>query len=380
MILNILLSISILHAACGNGNGGKHFIKGKIEQPGAEWIYLEKLTPTRVIPIDSAKFDKDGNFVIKKSASEKNYYRLRLGIKPNSKTQEAPNNIIFLITDSSETLSVTGKGSDFMGTAVVNGSKETQALAGLLASARSMKSYRDSLQREFNRIISQPGANAQQTAMEFEQLLSTRNNSHISTIKKTIDEYSGSLVSLEAVAMLNIDAEYPYYKKVAENLTAKLPGNEFVKNFSAQIMSRVNIAIGVEAPEIDLPGTDGKNIKLSSLKGKYVLLDFWASWCRPCRGESPNLVNAYAKYKNKGFEIYQVSLDKEKAPWTNAITMDKLSEWIHVSDLRFWDCAAAKLYNVTSIPKSYLLDKDGKIIAMDLRGPALDAKLAEIFK
>jgi thiol-disulfide isomerase/thioredoxin len=110
-----------------------------------------------------------------------------------------------------------------------------------------------------------------------------------------------------------------------------------------------------------------------------VLLDFWASWCRPCRAENPTLVAAYQKFKDKGFEIYQVSLDKDKAGWTGAIASDRLT-WTHVSDLKFWDCVAAKQYNVSSIPKSYLLDKDGKIIASDLRGPALESKLQEILK
>jgi len=138
-----------------------------------------------------------------------------------------------------------------------------------------------------------------------------------------------------------------------------------------------SLRIGMEAPEIDLPSPEGKKIALSSLRGKYVLIDFWASWCGPCRKEMPVVVAAYKKYKSKGFEIYGVSMDKEMDAWKDAIAKDGIT-WIQVSDLQFWNCVASKAYNVQSIPFTVLLDKEGKIIAKDLRGPELEAKLKEI--
>ncbi|OFY89626.1 MAG: hypothetical protein A2236_03940 [Bacteroidetes bacterium RIFOXYA2_FULL_33_7] len=137
-------------------------------------------------------------------------------------------------------------------------------------------------------------------------------------------------------------------------------------------------SIGAIAPEITLPTPTGEMMSLSSLRGKYVLLDFWAGWCRPCRMESPNLVANYKKFHSKGFEIFQVSLDKTKDEWTKAIEKDGLN-WNHVSDLQYWNSTAVKTYGVGSIPASFLIDKDGKIIAKDLRGDALGQKLAEIF-
>jgi peroxiredoxin len=137
-------------------------------------------------------------------------------------------------------------------------------------------------------------------------------------------------------------------------------------------------AIGESAPEIIMGDTTGKAMALSSLKGKIVLIDFWASWCRPCRMENPNVVKAYDKYKDAGFTVFSVSLDDNRANWTKAIKADNLKWSSHVSDLKGWQSPAAKLYGVNGIPATFLLDRDGKIIGKNLRGDALEAKLMEV--
>ena len=159
------------------------------------------------------------------------------------------------------------------------------------------------------------------------------------------------------------------YGKRNPNLTKQL------KSAIASIQAQL---IGNPAPEIALPNPQGDTLRLSSLKGKYVLIDFWASWCGPCRRENPNVVRVYNEYKDKGFEILGVSLDRSKAPWEKAIQQDGLT-WLHVSDLNYFNGEAAQTYGVHAIPHTVLVDPDGNIAAKNLRGKALENKLAQIF-
>src|SRR6185436_6372311 len=137
--------------------------------------------------------------------------------------------------------------------------------------------------------------------------------------------------------------------------------------------------VGKQAPEISLPDTEGKIVKLSSFRGQYVLVDFWASWCAPCRGENPNVVKAYNTFKDKNFTVLGVSLDQNKQQWLDAIKSDGLN-WYQISDLKYWNSAAVGLYGFEGIPFNVLVNPEGKIVATNLRGVALENKLQEILK
>lgn len=174
--------------------------------------------------------------------------------------------------------------------------------------------------------------------------------------------------------------KHPATVKLADAIEAQYKAKypRQVVQISAQAATLRTFAVGAEAPLFAGPNPEGEEISLESLRGKVVLIDFWASWCGPCRRENPNVVKLYDAYKDKGFEILAVSLDKTKDRWVKAIADDKLT-WLHISDLKGWKSKYAQQYGVSSIPQTVLLDRDGKIMARNLRGKALEEKLADVF-
>lgn len=174
---------------------------------------------------------------------------------------------------------------------------------------------------------------------------------------------------------INVTEVEPLYNKLSKKLRKTPSGLDFAKRLELAKKT----AVGQIATEFTQPDVEGRNVSLASYKGKYVLVDFWASWCGPCRAENPNVVKAYSKFRDKGFDILGVSLDEKKDKWQAAIQADNLP-WTHVSDLKGWKNAAAEQYGIRAIPQNLLLDPKGMIIARNLRGDALERKLSEVLK
>lgn len=206
--------------------------------------------------------------------------------------------------------------------------------------------------------------------------------SHLNKIKAEVDKFVSSrpnspVSPFVVVVTSEIEQDLPTIERRYAQLGGNAKSGFYGKIIRQQIDEKKAGAIGSEAIEFTQADTDGKPVSLSSFRGKYVLVDFWASWCRPCREENPNVVRAFNKFKDKNFTVLGVSLDNNRQPWLKAIKNDELA-WTQVSDLKGWNNEAAAKYNVQSIPQNFLIDPSGKIIAKNLRGPDLESRLCEL--
>jgi len=204
--------------------------------------------------------------------------------------------------------------------------------------------------------------------------------------KETATKSTNEPIAILAARLLNPNTDGAFLADFSKNLSKRFPGTVMTKDFNEFYEKATKAGqepkvpqVGDMAPEVALTTPDGSTVTLSSYKGHYVLLDFWASWCGPCRGENPNVVAAYNKYKDRNFTILGVSLDNNKDAWQKAITTDGLA-WSQVSELKGWSSSVAATYGIRSIPQNFLIDPTGKIVAHNLRGSELETTLESTLK
>lgn len=373
----IAVTAAFIFISCGeNGeknNAARTYAKGKLTNAAeGDKLYLEQLTPQGVKVVDTAVVAASGEFVFNKFSPPTGFYNIKA----------AEGNFATVILDSAGTVTLEGSAQDIGNTHTVSGNKEAELFWEMNEKAKKNYRQRDSLsrvyEREFNAGRIDPNK-INDVQRDLQNKFDSIVDKHEAYIKSFIDRNPGSFATLAAIQQLNPDENFEYYEKVSSELYKKYPNSPFVKLLYDDVTGMRATAIGVTAPDITLPTPEGTMLSLSSLKGKVVLLDFWASWCGPCRKENPNVVRTYNKYRDKGFTVFSVSLDKDKESWVKAIRDDNLMWPNHVSDLRFWDSPVVKLYNFNAIPQTFLVNAEGKIIAKNLRGEMLEKKLQEVF-
>ena len=369
----ISLSVILLLSFCdGNKKNSSFQLKGTLSDSKAETLYLEKLGTSKQVIIDSVILDENGNFEFTNYTPKIGFYRIKTDDK----------NFAMLVLDSADKVTINGSVKDLGNTFKVEGSPETTIFIEYNNLSKSRDIKLDSLNKEFQLLMETNKMDSKRMdslsaifETPYNSIINQSNILMVDKISKNTNMYS----SIMAIQALDPDKYSDLYKSLDAGLSKKFPNDKNVIMFHDVVERMLSTNVGQFAPEISLPSPEGKEIALSSLKGKLVLIDFWASWCGPCRKEMPNVVKIYSKFKNKGFEIYGVSLDQDKEKWMEAITKDGIN-WPQVSDLKYWDNVAARIYNVQGIPYTVLIDKDGKIIAKNLRGQELEKKIAEVLK
>ena len=370
-LLYIVLLVTVF-ASCKN-DGTNFTVTGKIKSTPSDTVYLEELSyiSTDMKVIDSAKVSSDGSFTLKGSSPQQNLFII--GFKNNPA-------VIFVNDASNIKIDFNPNGFLYPD---VTGSDATKELYAFIKDYWQKDSLLAITYRKLNTLS---GDDAKDTNYvksvqeEYTKRISDLGNTLMGTINRSnnpavicfvLDRAKGSVSPQELAGL-------------ADNAVKRFPHHTGLINFTA-LAKEENpdpnakyALLNQQAPDLTMPGTDGKNISISNYKGKYLLVDFWASWCAPCRQENPNVVEAYSKFKNKNFAILGVSLDDDKAAWLKAIQDDHLG-WTHMSDLQS-PSAAATTYQFNGIPFNVLIDPQGKIIAAGLRGQALEQKLNEVLQ
>jgi peroxiredoxin len=377
--LVVLIAGLLVFSSCNPGKkkSSTFELKGDWSQAGEGIkVYLDRHLPPNdsVEHLDSTTIDKNGEFSLNTAGIYKGFYTLG--------TSKA--NFVALILDSVEKVHLTGNAQNLGYTYDVSGSPDSKLFWLYNIKSKTHMMQIDSMQQICDAKVNALGGNKKKIDSlnnTFQKPYDSITSNYFTWLRKFIRTNIGSFACLAAIQELTPDSDLAYYYSLDSALTKLYPNSVYVKLNHTNTEAMRRLDIGAIAPDFSIADTAGKMVSMSSLRGKYVLIDFWASWCVPCKQSLPELVKIYDKYKDKNFAILGVSLDKHKVDWIKAINDFKLT-WTQVSELKGWDSKVVGTYNFADlgIPYSVLVAPDGKIIAKRLSDGELENKLQELLK
>lgn len=365
-IIGAAALLSLVIASCGDKDN--FHVKGELQNAGeVKKIYLLEADSTRVNVVDSTNLSEDGNFSFKRPSLYANLYKLRIG-----------GSIYDMIAENGDDIKFKADLKDPNHTYTISGSKESEKIQEFNKINSAFSGKLEKISADYQEAAQKAGGESDSLISIYKPQFMALMDEQSKQIIKFVNENKTSLASFYAATSLNPTRYEKELVDYAEAIKDNFKTNQGVQSFVKQMELIKPISVGHKAPDFTMQGLNGKPLKLADYKGKYVLIDFWASWCAPCRAEMPNVVKQYNKFKSKGLEVLGVSLDKEKSPWEASVKTMHMT-WPQGSELLEWEGPTSRAYMVQAIPANYLLDPQGNIVAKNLTGTDLEDFLNKTF-